>query len=92
MVHAARPIDFYSDVETFSQRLKQLRKSFGMTQTEFAAHLGDKIWGHDINRYERGVKYPTLPRIIIICKKTGVDANWLLCTQNGSTNQSKLTE
>lgn len=75
---AESQLEILSEVNLFCIRLKALRKSLGMTQGDFASHLGSKVWAQDINRYERGVKEPSLERIISICKKTGVDANYLL--------------
>lgn len=56
-------------------RLKILRKCLGLTQAEFGAKIGVK--GNTITNYESGLRTPSGPVIMSICREFGVSAEWL---------------
>ncbi|MCQ2088008.1 MAG: helix-turn-helix domain-containing protein [Bacilli bacterium] len=57
------------------ERIKNLRKSLGMTQQEFANKLGIKR--NTIGQYEIGRNEPTTPIMNLICKEFNVNKEWL---------------
>lgn len=64
-------------MENIHIRLKELRKSLNLTQSEMAAQLGmaQPAWA----RLESGgVPDPRCSTIVQICKKFNVDPRWLL--------------
>ena len=60
----------------FGSRLRELRKSRNMSQTELADALGTSQ--STIADYERGKVFPTVPVIIRIAKFLNVSADYLL--------------
>ena len=56
-------------------RIKQIRKSFGLTQVEFGAKIGVK--GNTITNYENGLRNPTDAVILSICREFDVNEEWL---------------
>ena len=58
------------------ERMKQLRKSLGMTQTEFALRLN--VTQASIAGYESGYRTPTDRVISDICREFSVSTEWLL--------------
>ena len=62
-------------------RIKNIRKHFGLTQSEFGQKIGVK--GNTITGYESGVRSPSDAVIISICREFNVDENWLR-TGNGN--------
>lgn len=57
------------------KRIKELRKSKKMTQTEFGARLGVK--GNTITNYEKGIRLPSDAIITSICREFSVRREWL---------------
>jgi len=56
-------------------RLKELRKALGLTQTEFAERIGSVQ--NTITGYESGRRNPSNPVIASICKEFSVNEEWL---------------
>ena len=56
-------------------RIKELRKSLGLTQTEFGDMIGVK--GNTITNYEAGLRNPSNAIISSICRVFGVNEAWL---------------
>lgn len=56
-------------------RIKQLRKSHGMTQVEFGEKIGVK--GNTITNYENGIRTPTDAVILSICREFNINEEWL---------------
>lgn len=56
-------------------RIKELRKSLGLNQTEFAKKLG--IAPNTISSYEGGTIVPSNSIIKSICREYGVNETWL---------------
>lgn len=56
-------------------RIKELRKSLGLNQTEFAKKLG--IAPNTISSYEAGTIAPSSAIIKSICREYGVNETWL---------------
>lgn len=56
-------------------RIKEVRKSVGMTQVEFGEKLG--VRGNTITNYETGLRTPTDAVIRSICREFNVNEDWL---------------
>ena len=56
-------------------RIKEVRKHFNLTQTEFGQSFG--VSRNVINSYERGIVAPIPLFIESLCSKYGVDQIWL---------------
>lgn len=56
-------------------RIKEVRKSFNLTQTEFGERIGVK--GNTITNYETGLRTPSDAVILSICREFQVDEHWL---------------
>ena len=56
-------------------RIKELRKSLGLTQAEFGAKIGIKQ--NTVATYEMGRNSPTDTVITLICREFGVSETWL---------------
>ena len=62
-----------------NERIKQLRKTLGLTQQEFAERIGVKR--NTIAQYETGRNEPIGSVLNLICKEYNVNPDWL---RNGS--------
>lgn len=58
-----------------NNRIKAVRKHFGMNQTEFGAEIG--VTQGAITSYEKGTREPLNLSIQAICKRFNVDEHWL---------------
>ena len=58
-----------------NERIKELRKTLGLTQQDFAAKLGIK--GGAISNYEIGRNIPIDAVISLICREFNVNETWL---------------
>lgn len=58
-----------------NNRIKAVRKHFGMNQTEFGAEIG--VTQGAITSYEKGTREPLNLSIQAICTRFGVDEHWL---------------
>lgn len=56
-------------------RIKELRKSLNLTQTEFGSRIG--VTGSSITNYESGSRTPGDAIILSICREFGVAETWL---------------
>lgn len=60
-----------------NERLKELRKSLGLTQREFAEKIGIKQ--NTVAQYEMGRNNPIDTVITLICRRWNVSEEWLRC-------------
>ena len=58
-----------------NNRIKSVRKHFGMNQTEFGAEIG--VTQGAITSYEKGTREPLNLSIQAICTRFNVDEHWL---------------
>ena len=56
-------------------RIKQIRKKIGLTQTSFGEKIGVK--GNTITNYETGLRSPTEAVMLSICRTFDVNEEWL---------------
>lgn len=63
------------EIEIFSTRIKELRESLNMTQTQFSGFIGVKQ--QTLSGYERGIMKPPLDIAKIIAQKCHVSIDWL---------------
>lgn len=63
------------DIEIFSTRIKELRESLQMTQTQFSGFIGVKQ--QTLSGYERGIMKPPLDVAKLIAQKCHVSIDWL---------------
>ena len=68
-------------------RIKELRKSLGLTQKDFGERIG--VQANTITSYESGVRTPNNSMVLAICREYGVSETWLR-TGEGEMKQ-KLT-
>ena len=57
------------------ERIKQIRKSLGLKQSEFADKIGIKP--NTVTSYETGLRVPSDTVILSICREFGVNEQWL---------------
>lgn len=67
-------------------RLKELRTSLKLSQSEFATQIG--MMQQQYSRYEKGEREPQLKHIRRICKTFNVSADWLLGLENSQNNEN----
>lgn len=60
---------------SIGDRIKSVRKHFGITQAEFGEKIGVK--GNTVTTYENGTRSPSDVAIVSICREYGVDEIWL---------------
>ena len=65
-------------------RIKEVRKSEGLTQVEFGERIGVK--GNTITNYETGLRTPTDAVLLSICREFGINEEWL---KNGNGEMKK---
>lgn len=58
-----------------NERIKSIRKTLKMTQSEFGSHIGIK--GNTITNYETGLRNPSDAIIRSICREFNVNEEWL---------------
>lgn len=63
------------ELEIFANRIKQLRKSLGMTQKDFSEYIGVKQ--QTLSGYERGIMKPPLDIAKNIAEKCNTSIDWL---------------
>ena len=56
-------------------RIRELRKELGLTQSEFGSRLGVK--GNTVTGYESGTRVPSDAIIFSICREFDVNEDWL---------------
>lgn len=62
------------------ERIKEVRKSKGLTQVEFGERIGVK--GNTVTNYETGLRTPTDAVLLSICREFNVNEDWIR-TGNG---------
>lgn len=78
------------EIEIFSTRIKELRESLQMTQTQFSGFIGVKQ--QTLSGYERGIMKPPLDVAKIIAQKCHVSIDWLCgLTDKQSYNDEIVT-
>lgn len=73
----------------FGIRLKELRLSRGLSQAELAAQL--HLSSTTINRYEHGLREPSLDSLRAVAEFFGVDYNYLLIYPNDPPQQGSAS-
>ena len=70
--------------QMFAARLREARKSKGLTQRQAAAEFGtaEEVW----SRYENGHHLPTIPMLYRISKFLECPTDWLLGLQQDRRN------
>ncbi len=63
-----------------NNRIKKVRNTVGLTQTEFGTRIGVK--GNTVTGYETGLRNPSDAIILSMCREFGVNEDWLR-TGNG---------
>lgn len=66
---------YEQEVTLLQDRIKEIRKANGMTQTEFGEKIGIK--GNTVTGYETGIRSPSDAVIVSICREFGVNEAWL---------------
>jgi len=59
----------------FGLRIRELRKTLGMTQNDFAVQIG--LTQNTITKYETGLRSPSNQIVISICREFNVSEAWL---------------
>lgn len=59
------------------EKIKEIRKENGLTQTEFAKII--KTTQDSVSLWELGKSYPDIESVAKICKAFNVSADYLLC-------------
>ena len=77
------------DTTPFSikDRIKKLRKTFDLTQQEFADKIGSKR--NTIAKYETGTNLPSSAVVSLVCREFSVNEEWL---RNGTGDMFKTTD
>ena len=57
------------------ERIREVRKALGYTQSEFGARLG--LRGNTITGYETGIRSPSEAVVMSICREFNVSEEWL---------------
>lgn len=70
----------------FSDRLKELRKAHGMSQSDLANVMG--VTSSAVSQYERGVREPQLEMMEFLADYFNVDYNYLLGSEDVSVRIS----
>ena len=70
--------------KTIGNRIKILRKTLKLNQTQFGKQIGVKQ--ATITGYETGARIPLSTVILSICKEFNVNKNWLLTGEGGDDN------
>ena len=60
----------------FAERMKQLRRQHGLTQTAMGEIIGTRQ--DSISTYERGLNYPEVKNLIILADYFGVSIDYLV--------------
>ena len=75
--------------DTFAKNIKNLRKEFGMTQTQ----LANKIFVNKsmVSAYEKGTRLPSLDSLISLSKTLNVSIDYLLGIKVDTSNDRETT-
>lgn len=63
------------DFLNIGERIKILRRTLNLTQTEFASRIGSVQ--NTVTGYESGRRNPSAPVVSLICREFNVNENWL---------------
>lgn len=63
-------------METFPERLRRLRKGYGLTQEDLAKMVG--VNKQTISQYERGVRRPDLEMLTRLSERLGTTTDYLV--------------
>lgn len=74
---------------TFSKRIKELRTSLNLTQSEFAKQIGTTQ--ATLSSYENSSKLPSIELLISISQKCNVSIDWLCGMQNEQTTVQSIS-
>lgn len=77
------------EIEIFSTRIKELRESLQMTQTQFSGFIGIKQ--QTLSGYERGIMKPPLDVVKLIAQKCHVSVDWLCGLSDKQRTDDKPT-
>lgn len=69
-------------------RIKTIRATIGLTQTEFGARIGVK--GNTVTGYETGIRNPSDAVIFSICREFNVREEWLRTGNGDMFNENPL--
>lgn len=72
-------------MEDIKDRIKELRKYFGLTQEDFSRKLG--LARNSIASYETGRREPTNAVIVSICREFDINETWLRTGDGEMTNE-----
>lgn len=64
-----------NQIKEMGSRIKEVRKNFKLTQTDFGVRIGVK--GNTITNYENGLRTPSDAVILSICREFNVSEQWL---------------
>lgn len=78
------------NVSNIEDRIKEVRKDFNLTQTEFGKKLG--IAGNTVTTYETGVRTPSDAIYISICREFNVNEEWLRTGVGEKYNDTTTTD
>lgn len=68
-----------------NERIKQVRKYYGLTQNEFGERIG--VRGNTITGYENGLRSPSNAIIIAIAKEYNINESWLRTGEGDMLNE-----
>lgn len=71
------------NIEYFGDKLKSLRKSKKMTQSDLAKRIGVSKWA--VTSYEQGRTSPSVEVLIKICETLGVSSDYMLGISDNMT-------
>lgn len=63
-------------IPIYAQRIREVRQTAGLTQSEFANQIGTTK--NQLSKYELNQQETPVRIIITICEQFNTDANWLL--------------
>lgn len=69
-----------------NERIKQVRKYYGLTQNEFGERIG--VRGNTITGYENGLRSPSNAIIIAIAKEYNISESWLRTGEGEMLNEN----
>jgi transcriptional regulator with XRE-family HTH domain len=63
--------------QQFGERLRKLRADAGLSQMALARRLGGRTDVSQISRWERGLQFPELPKLVELAEAFDVSPKWL---------------
>lgn len=71
-----------------NERIKTVRNTIGLTQTEFGSRIGVK--GNTVTGYETGIRNPSDAVIFSICREFNIREEWLRTGQGEMLKENPL--